>query len=82
MCNHLNLKMLIHIFTVIYLIMIIIVISGENFVAQLDGLSSTPVCRGTPVAHHWSRVNSLELKCIKMHSECPFVSLQYEYIFP
>jgi hypothetical protein len=45
MCNHLNLKILIHIFT-IYLIMIIIIMRGENFVAHLDGLG------GTPVAHH------------------------------
>jgi hypothetical protein len=52
MCNHLNLKILIHIFTVIYLIMIIIVMRGEHFVAHLDGLGGTPVCRGTPVAHH------------------------------
>jgi hypothetical protein len=49
MCNHLNLKILIHIFTIIYLIMIIIVIRGENFVAHLDGLS------GTPVVHHCPR---------------------------
>jgi hypothetical protein len=27
---------------------------GENFVAHLDGLGGTPVCFGTPVAHHWS----------------------------
>jgi hypothetical protein len=26
---------------------------AENFVAQLDGLGGTPVCRGTLVAHHW-----------------------------
>jgi hypothetical protein len=45
MRNHLNLKILIHIFTIIYLIMIIIM-KGENFVAHLDGLG------GTPVAHH------------------------------
>jgi hypothetical protein len=32
-----------------YLIMIIIIMRGENFVARLDGLG------GTPVAHHWSR---------------------------
>jgi hypothetical protein len=38
MCNHLNLKRLIHIFTIIYLIMIIIIMRGENFVAHLDGL--------------------------------------------
>jgi hypothetical protein len=25
---------------------------GENFVAHLDDLSGTLVCRGTPVAHH------------------------------
>jgi hypothetical protein len=46
MCNHLNVKIFIHIFTVIYLIMIIIIMRGENFVAYLDGLG------GTPVAHH------------------------------
>jgi hypothetical protein len=36
MCNHLNLKILTHIFTIIYLIMIIIIIimRGENFVAH------------------------------------------------
>jgi hypothetical protein len=49
MCNHMNLKILIHIFTIIYLIMIIIV-RREHFVAYLDGLGGTPVCRGTPVA--------------------------------
>jgi hypothetical protein len=32
MCNHLNLKILIHIFTIIYLI--IIIMRGENFVAH------------------------------------------------
>jgi hypothetical protein len=52
MCNHLNLKILIHIFTIIFLITIIIITRGENFVAHLDGLGDTPVCRGTPVAHH------------------------------
>jgi hypothetical protein len=50
MCD-LNLKILIHIFTIIYL-MIIIIMRGKNFVAHLDGLGGTPVCRGTPVAHH------------------------------
>jgi hypothetical protein len=35
--------------------MIIIIMRGENFVAHLDGLGGTPVCRGTPVAHHWTR---------------------------
>jgi hypothetical protein len=34
MCNHLNLKIFIHIFTIIYLIMIIIIMRGENFVAH------------------------------------------------
>jgi hypothetical protein len=29
---------------------------GENFVAHLDGFGGTPMCRGTPVAHHWSRL--------------------------
>jgi hypothetical protein len=46
MCNHLNLKILIHIFTTICLIMIMIIMRGEHFVAHLDGLG------GTPVAHH------------------------------
>jgi hypothetical protein len=35
--------------------MIIIIMRGENFVAHLDGLGGTPMCRGTPVAHHWAR---------------------------
>jgi hypothetical protein len=35
--------------------MIIIIMRGENFVAHLDGLGGTPVCRGTPVAHHCSK---------------------------
>jgi hypothetical protein len=34
MCNHLNLKILIHIFTIICLLMIIIIMRGENFVAH------------------------------------------------
>jgi hypothetical protein len=51
MCNHSDLKILIRIFTIIYIIMIIIM-RGENFVAHLDGLGGTSVCRGTPVAHH------------------------------
>jgi hypothetical protein len=59
MCNHLNLKILIHIFTFIYLIMIIIIMRGDNFVAHLDGHGGTPVCRGTPVAHHWPKARSL-----------------------
>jgi uncharacterized membrane protein YhdT len=50
--NCINLKILIHIFTVIYLTIIIIIMRGENFVAHLDGLGGTPMCRGTPVAHH------------------------------
>jgi hypothetical protein len=56
MCNHLNLKILVHIFTIICLIMTIIIMRGENFVALLDGLGGTPVCLGTPVAHHWDKV--------------------------
>jgi hypothetical protein len=51
-CNHLNLKILIRIFTVIYLIMIIIIMRGEKFVAHLDGLGGTPVCR----AEHQLRI--------------------------
>jgi hypothetical protein len=58
MCNHLNLNVLIHIFTIIFLITIIIIMRGENFVAHLHGPGGTPVCRGTPVAHHWSEMNS------------------------
>jgi hypothetical protein len=46
MCYHLNLKILIHMFTIIYLIMIIIIMRGKNFVAHLDGPGGTPVCRG------------------------------------
>jgi hypothetical protein len=34
MCNHLNLKILVHIFTIMYLIMIIIIMRCENFVAH------------------------------------------------
>jgi hypothetical protein len=56
MCNHLNLNILIHIFTIINLIMIIIIMRGENFVTHLEGLGGTLVCRGTPVAHHCSRI--------------------------
>jgi hypothetical protein len=51
MCNHLNLKILIHIFTIIYLVMIIIIVRGENLVAHLDGLG------GTPVAHRCSSLS-------------------------
>jgi hypothetical protein len=36
--------------------MITVVMRGENFVAHLDGLGGTPVCRGTPVAYHCSRL--------------------------
>jgi hypothetical protein len=40
--------------------MIIIIMRGENFVAHLDGLGGTLVCRRTPVAHHWYReLNSI-----------------------
>jgi hypothetical protein len=46
MCDYLNLKILIHIFTIIFLITIIIIMRGENFVAHLHDLG------GTPVAHH------------------------------
>jgi hypothetical protein len=42
MCNHLNLKILIHIFTVIYLIMIIIIMRGKNFVAQRLCITDLP----------------------------------------
>jgi hypothetical protein len=56
MCNHLNMKMLIHIFTIIHLIMIIIIMRGENFVEHLDGLG------GTPVEHHCFK--PLSLPCL------------------
>jgi hypothetical protein len=39
MCNHLNLKILIHIFTIIHLIMIIIIMRGENFAAHTGCVS-------------------------------------------
>jgi hypothetical protein len=48
MCNHLNLKILIHIFTIIYLIMIIIIMRCENFVAHQCA------------AEHRLRINGLE----------------------
>jgi hypothetical protein len=35
--------------------MITIIMRGENFLAHLDGLGDTPVCRGTPVARHCSK---------------------------
>jgi hypothetical protein len=66
MCNHLNLKILIHIFTIIYVIIIIIIMRDENFVAHLDGLGGTSVCRGTPVAHHCSRL--LLIHALKMET--------------
>jgi hypothetical protein len=63
MCNNLNLKILLHIFTIIYLIMIFIIMRGEKFVAHLDGFG------GTPVAHHcvthqsYSRVPASVVSC-------------------
>jgi hypothetical protein len=54
MCNNFNLKILINIFTIIYLIMVIIIMRGENFVAHLDGLG------GTSVAHHWPSGNNIK----------------------
>jgi hypothetical protein len=65
MCNNLNLKILIHIFTIIYLIMIIIIMRGETFVAHLDGLD------GTPVAHHWSSL----LTDLRLFHEYPKIIL-------
>jgi hypothetical protein len=55
MCNHLNLKILIHIFTIIFLITIIIIMRGENFVAHLHGLGGTPCA-----AEHRLRITELE----------------------
>jgi hypothetical protein len=51
-CNHLNLKILIHIFTIIYLIMIVIIMRGENFVAHRCA------------AEHRLRITALESKII------------------
>jgi hypothetical protein len=69
MCNHLNLKTLIHIITIIYLIMIIIIMRGENFVAHLDGLGGTLVCRRTPVAHHCSSwvEACMDIECLNLY---------------
>jgi hypothetical protein len=65
MCNHLNLKILIHIFTIIFL-MIIITMRSENFVAHLDGLG------GTPVAPHWcTQMEKLQYFCHTLCKECP-----------
>jgi hypothetical protein len=45
--------------------MIIIIMRGENFVAQLDGLDGTPVCRRTPVAHHWVKLRMFQNKVLR-----------------
>jgi hypothetical protein len=58
MCNNLNLKILIHIFTIIYLIMIIIIMRGENFMAHLDGLGGTPAA-----AEHRLRITAVAGCC-------------------
>jgi hypothetical protein len=42
--------------------MIIIIMTGEKFVAHLDGLG------GTPVAHHWTRAIVPRLKSISLAS--------------
>jgi hypothetical protein len=68
MCNHLNLKILIHMFTIICLIMITIILRDENFVAHLDSLGGTPVCRGTPVTHHCARRLQLLLRACDVYS--------------
>jgi hypothetical protein len=57
MCNHLNLKILIHIFYNYLSYYDYNIMKGENFLAHLDDLGGTPVCRRTPVANHWDRVN-------------------------
>jgi hypothetical protein len=61
MRNHSNFKILIHIFTIIFLIMIIIIMRGENFVAHLDGLGDTPV------AHHCTRRMTRFSSCFMQH---------------
>jgi hypothetical protein len=48
-----------------YLSHFIIIMRGENFMAHVDGLSSTPVSRGTPVAHHCSISLHLSLIFLK-----------------
>jgi hypothetical protein len=40
--------------------MIIIIMRGENFMAHLDDLGGTPVCRGTLIARHCTTI----MKCI------------------
>jgi hypothetical protein len=42
--------------------MIMIIMRGENFVAHLDGLGGTPVCRGTSVAYHCIRPIRTKIK--------------------
>jgi hypothetical protein len=50
MCNHLNLKILVHIFTIIHLIMIIIIMRDENFVAHRCA------------AEHWLRITDVRYR--------------------
>jgi hypothetical protein len=55
MSNHLNLKILIHIFTIIFLITIIIIMRGENFVAHRCA------------AEHRLRITDLEQAVTALH---------------
>jgi hypothetical protein len=55
--------------------MIIIIMRGENFVAYLDGLGGTPVCRGTPVAPHCNRALNEQRKIIMISTQSAQSSL-------
>jgi hypothetical protein len=61
--------------TIIFLIMIIIIMRGENFVAHLDGLGGTPLCRGTSVAHHWYKSWQMVKRNWKRSYRCETESL-------
>jgi hypothetical protein len=58
---------------------------GENFVAHLDGLGGTPMCRGTPVAHHCSiPVTSSQYSVIHFQNRMPQEQLcffEHHYYF-
>jgi hypothetical protein len=59
------------------MIMIIIIMRGEHFMAHLDGLGGTPVCRGTPVAHHCSTYKLTNIMTLLQFSfrDVPFTSI-------
>jgi hypothetical protein len=58
--------------------MIIIIMRGENFMAHLDGLGGTPVCRRTPVAHHCS---SLIFLCSSVSFNLLFAIVSFCFYF-